>query len=167
MARKLQIIGNVAEQLGVVSRDEFESAVADGKAVAITVDNENIPSHSSKAIYDLIQAGKVVYLCLPDNTYVRCISSTETVAKFKNSRVTSIETADGKTYTAKRFKLYSIEDATEGTIFKQDAIDIPEKEYIDDQFVSKNALETAIGNIETALDGIIAIQNELIGGDAV
>ena len=32
--------------------------------------------------------------------------------------------------------------------------------------VSSGGVYTAIGNIETALDGIIAIQNELIGGDA-
>ena len=32
--------------------------------------------------------------------------------------------------------------------------------------VSSGGVYTAIGDIETALDGIIAIQNELIGGDA-
>lgn len=34
-------------------------------------------------------------------------------------------------------------------------------------YYNKTEMDTQIGDIETALDGIIAIQNELIGGESV
>lgn len=41
------------------------------------------------------------------------------------------------------------------------------KNSTDDQYPSAKAVYTIVGDIETALDGIIAIQEELIGGDGV
>ncbi len=38
---------------------------------------------------------------------------------------------------------------------------------LEDWYATKQELNTAVGNIEAALDGIITVQNTLIGGDAV
>lgn len=52
-------------------------------------------------------------------------------------------------------------DVTTGMAFVQNA---DTNAYLEGRFQS---IEEKLGDIETALDGIIAIQNELIGGDGV
>lgn len=38
--------------------------------------------------------------------------------------------------------------------------------WVKENYIDKTSFEKTTGDIETALDNIIAIQNELLGGDA-
>ena len=112
----------------VPTKGELATAVADGKAVIVTV-NGSTPSHTSQDIYAAIQAGKVVYLHLWGNTYIICSACTESEAKFENSFVNSITGADGKSYSTQNFRLYFIKNDK----YTSNTTVLPNQSYVDAQ----------------------------------
>lgn len=107
------------------------STTGDSNVVVVTVDGST-PSHTSQEIYDLIQAGKVVYLQLWGNTYTLCTACTASEAKFENSYVSSITGADGKSYSAQAFRLFIIKNGT----YAATSTTIPSQTYVDAQIAA-------------------------------
>lgn len=116
------------KKIGAMTKDEVDAAVAEGKAVIVTVDNA-VSSHSSQEIYALVQGGKAVYLYMWGDTYMLCTASTANEAKFENSYLATATGADGQSYDIQRFRLFYIY----GNRQRQNTLDVPGKAYIDAQ----------------------------------
>jgi hypothetical protein len=132
------------------TKTEVDAKIADTKAVIVTV-NGTTPSHTSKQIYALIQAGKTVYLQLWGNTYIICSACTESEAKFENSIVTTVTGADEKSYSAQKFRLYFIK----GDKYSSNSTDVPAQAYVDAQ------ITTALENASIAYVGSATPTNDM------
>lgn len=112
-----------------------------------------------KAAYD---AGNIVF-CEADHIVMTLTSITDTTASF-------LGTKEGYDFVVQFFA-----EATGGVpviptyrYLSQGDLPTTVSSFTNDAgYVTNDVLEDTVGNIETALDGILAIQEDLIGGDAV
>ena len=118
-------------------------------------------SHTAKEIYDAVQNGKTVFLTAGMTQY-SIMACHETVSIFgyysiEDQELYTYSVHDDGTVYLDYLRLVAYQD--NGTLYQdaepQEDWEVANKAYVDGQ----------VGDIETALDSIIAIQNELIGGD--
>lgn len=105
----------------------------------------NFASHTAGDIFETVLSGRPVFARISDGFVIHLMSVTESRAIFYHIDYYG------------DFHQYVVEE--NGDVTRAD------DEYVT---VSRiNGLEDDMGNVSAALDGIIAIQNQLIGGDSV
>ena len=130
------------EQGRLVTVNELNNAlknVTPQKEVVIVTITDNIASHTSNQIHESILKGEAVYLLYNQEFLIPC-----SFCSFQLSTFTFQDETETRTY-------YEIGD--DGGV-----------SYSEIRTVLSSEMEENLGNIEAALEAIIAIQNSIIGG---
>ena len=123
--------------------------------IIVTIDEDNKASHTTREIYEHVQNGDLVVLDTGIEMFANLTIAESYRATFSYLDVVG-DTGNGD--AAAMLGSYSID--SDGNI------DVDFINLVDDTTASKY-VEDKLGPIDSALDAILKIQNELIGGDGV
>jgi len=124
--------------------------ISDGEKVLIVTITDGLASHNAIQIVEYAEKGYAVY-CDPYNDgKTRCALSRYCVDDEDNV-----------------YAKFAFACAEEGILYVWEIYGDGSIDFYEFISVSNGDFKSKIGDIDTALDSIIAIQNELIGGDSV
>ena len=146
--------GDALDLDNYATKEEVEQLISQDKAIVVTA-NGSALSHTNAQIYEAAQNGRDIFLLLWGNTYLKATFITSAYAWFEGSYYGSTK-IDDTDYYGVRYRLFSIQDDK----LKENGCYLTRL----DDFV---ALKNQVGDIDTVLENIITIQNQLIGGDSV